>query len=86
MVRRLPDDAIWQVIAIGRRNMDLTAIGIALGGNARAGLEDTLYIGKGELSNGNNPLIERAAKLVTDLDRTLATATDVQHQLLLAAA
>jgi 3-keto-5-aminohexanoate cleavage enzyme len=31
MVSRLPDDAIWQVIAIGRRNLDLTAIGIARG-------------------------------------------------------
>jgi uncharacterized protein (DUF849 family) len=86
MVGRLPDDAIWQVIAIGRRNLDLTAIGIALGGNARAGLEDTLHISKGQLSDGNNPLIERAAQLVVDLDRTLATTNDVRSTLLLAAA
>lgn len=35
MVRRLPDDAVWQVIAIGRHNLELTAIGLAVGGNAR---------------------------------------------------
>ena len=41
MVRRLPPGAIWQVIAIGRANLELTAMGLALGGNARTGLEDT---------------------------------------------
>ena len=34
MVRRLPAGAVWQVIAIGRANLELTAIGLALGGNA----------------------------------------------------
>lgn len=36
MVRRLPPGAIWQVIAIGKANMELTAMGLALGGNASA--------------------------------------------------
>ena len=53
MVRRLPPECVWQVIAIGRANLELTAIGLALGGNARAGLEDTLYLRKGEQSPGN---------------------------------
>src|ERR1700737_457404 len=35
MVRRLPAECVWQVIAIGRANRELTAIGLALGGNAR---------------------------------------------------
>lgn len=80
LVGRLPDDAIWQVIAIGRNNLDLTAIGIALGGNARAGLEDTLYLGKGKLADGNAALVTRAAALARQLDRgvaTVAEATDV---------
>ena len=61
MVGRLPSGAIWQVIAIGRANLQLTAMGLALGGNARAGLEDTLYLRKGELAAGNRPLVERAS-------------------------
>lgn len=72
MVRRLPEGAVWQVIAIGRANLPLTALGLALGGNARAGLEDTLYLRKGELSRGNTPLVERAAQLVRDLDQSIA--------------
>ncbi|GAA1844690.1 hypothetical protein GCM10009836_25210 [Pseudonocardia ailaonensis] len=63
MVRRRPVDAVWQVIAIGRANLELTAVGLALGGNSRAGLEDTLYLRKGELSDGSVPLFARARKI-----------------------
>ncbi|WGY00369.1 3-keto-5-aminohexanoate cleavage protein [Nocardioides sp. QY071] len=78
MVRRLPQDAIWQVIAIGRANLELTAIGLALGGNCRAGLEDTLYLRKGELARDNSDLVERARRLATDLDRPVASVDEAR--------
>ncbi len=81
MVQRLPAGAIWQVIAIGRANLALTAIGLALGGNARAGLEDTLYLRKGELAPGNQPLVERAVRLARDLDRQPATVAEAESLL-----
>jgi uncharacterized protein (DUF849 family) len=83
LVRRLPEDAIWQIIAIGRGNLDLTAVGIALGGNARAGLEDTLYLRRGELSQGNQPLVERTVALVERLDRRVATVDEARSILAL---
>ena len=76
MVRRLPEDCVWQVIAIGRANLELTAIGLALGGNARAGLEDTLYLRKGELSPGNLPLVQRAVDLAAALNRPAASVDE----------
>jgi 3-keto-5-aminohexanoate cleavage enzyme len=76
LVRRLPPGAVWQVIAIGRANLELTAIGLALGGNARAGLEDALYLRKGELSQGNLPLVKRAIDLAAALDRPVATVEE----------
>src|ERR1700733_9234823 len=66
MVRRLPPDCVWQVIAIGR----------ALGGNARAGLEDALYLRKGELSPGSLPLVQRAVNLAAALDRPTASVEE----------
>ena len=78
MVRRLPDDCVWQVIAIGRANLELTAIGLALGGNARAGLEDTLYLRKGEQSPGNLPLVQRAVDLAAALDRPTASVEETR--------
>jgi uncharacterized protein (DUF849 family) len=76
MVRRLPPDCVWQVIAIGRANLELTAMGLALGGNARAGLEDALYLRKGELSPGNLPLVQRTANLAAALDRPTASVEE----------
>jgi uncharacterized protein (DUF849 family) len=81
MVDRLPQDCVWQVIAIGRANLELTAMGLALGGNARAGLEDTLYLRKGELSQGNLPLIERVAELAKALDRPIASVETTAERL-----
>ncbi|MCW2716779.1 3-keto-5-aminohexanoate cleavage protein [Pseudonocardia sp.] len=85
LVRRLPAGAVWQVIAIGRRNLELTAIGLALGGNARAGLEDALYLRKGELSPGNLPLVERAVALARDLDLGIAGVEEATSMLGLSA-
>jgi 3-keto-5-aminohexanoate cleavage enzyme len=84
MVGRLPDDCVWQVIAIGRANLALTAMGLALGGNARAGLEDALYLRKGELSPGSLPLVQRAVDLATTLDRPIATVEQTAALLALA--
>ena len=76
MVRRLPEGAIWQIIAIGKANLELTAIGLALGGNARAGMEDTLYLRKGEMTQGNTPLVARTAQLIRDLDLSVASVDE----------
>jgi uncharacterized protein (DUF849 family) len=81
MVRRLPAGCVWQVIAVGRANLELTAMGLALGGNARAGLEDTLYLRKGELSEGNLPLVRRAARLAAVLDRPVASVAETADRL-----
>lgn len=78
MVRRIPGDAVWQVIAIGRANRELTAMGLALRGNARTGLEDTLYLQHGQLSEGNLPLVERTVGLVNSLGLSLASVTETE--------
>jgi uncharacterized protein (DUF849 family) len=83
MVRRLPEGCIWQVIAIGRTNLALTGIGLAMGGNARAGMEDTLYLGKGRPVQGNDPLVARAVALAKDLDHEVATVEETVKRLCL---
>ncbi|WP_067428890.1 BKACE family enzyme [Nocardioides jensenii] len=81
MASRMPEDAIWQVIAIGRANLQLTAMGLALGGNARAGLEDCLFLRKGELAEGNVPLVRRTADLARALDRPIASVAETRSLL-----
>nr|WP_269085578.1 3-keto-5-aminohexanoate cleavage protein [Nonomuraea pusilla] len=80
---RLPEGSIWQVIAIGRANLRLAAIGLALGGDARARLEDVLYLGEPGL--GNLPQVERAVRLARDLDLEIATVEQTERLLALPA-
>jgi uncharacterized protein (DUF849 family) len=81
MVRGLPPGAIWPVIATGRASLSLTAIGLAPGGNARAGTEHTPHLRKGEPPPGNRPLAERAIMLARDLDLPIAAAADAERDL-----
>ncbi|WP_432989822.1 3-keto-5-aminohexanoate cleavage protein [Dactylosporangium sp. CA-233914] len=81
MVRRIPENAVWQVIAVGRANLSLTGIGLALGGNARAGMEDTLHLGPGAPTKGNLPLVERAVRLAEDLGHTVADVAQTREAL-----
>ena len=73
MVRRLPDDAIWQVIGIGRANLPMTAVGLAIGGNARTGMEDTLMLRRGVPATGNGQLVERLAAVARAIEREPAS-------------
>lgn len=82
MARRLPQDCVWQIIAIGRENLRLTAIGLALGGNARAGMEDTLYSKKGELAASSAQLVTRAVTLVDALDGAVASVAEARQRLI----
>lgn len=81
LVRRLPDDAVWQVVAVGRHNLNLTAMALAMGGNARAGLEDTLYLSKGALSPGNLPLVQRTRDIARCLGLDIATVEEAETYL-----
>jgi len=85
MVRRLPADAVWQVIGVGRSNLAMTAIGLAMGGNARTGMEDTLMVRRGEPAQGNRQLVERLAQVAQALDRPCADVAETRRMLGLAA-
>jgi 3-keto-5-aminohexanoate cleavage enzyme len=83
-VSRLPKGAVWQAIAIGRANLEITTIAVAMGGNARTGLEDTLYLRKGELAD-NASLVARLVQVAKALDRPVATVEETVKLLQLSA-
>ena len=85
VVRSLPPGSVWQSIGIGKANFDFAAMAMTLGGNARTGLEDNLYLRRGELSPGNAPLVSRVADIARALDRPLATVEETEKILGLAA-
>jgi uncharacterized protein (DUF849 family) len=83
MVRRIPPGAAWQVIGIGRGNLAMTAIGLAMGGNARTGMEDTLMLRRGVPATGNGELVARLAGVARALEREPATVQQARAALTL---
>lgn len=84
LVRRLPEGSAWQVIGIGRANLPMTAIGLAMGGNARTGLEDTLMLRRGVPAADNAELVQRLAEIAHALERPPATVAQTVDSLGLA--
>jgi uncharacterized protein (DUF849 family) len=83
LVERLPPGAVWQAIAIARWNLPMTAIGLAMGGNARTGMEDTIALRRGVLVESNAQLVERLAGVARALEREPATVAEVEERLAL---
>ncbi len=81
LIDRMPKDSIWQVIGIGRHNLAMTTIGLAMGGNARTGMEDTLMVRRGQPAQGNGELTERLATAAKALDRPPATVEQTEQTL-----
>jgi len=81
LIDRMPAGSVWQVIGIARHNLPMTAIGLAMGGNARTGMEDTLMIRRGQPTTGNGELTERLATTANALDRPPATVEQAIERL-----
>jgi 3-keto-5-aminohexanoate cleavage enzyme len=66
----VPPEATWGVAAVGRHQQPMTELAMRLGGQARVGLEDNIYLSKGVLSEGSAPLVARAAAYARTIGRT----------------
>ena len=81
LVSQIPRGSAWQVIAIGRANLQMTAIGLAMGGNARTGMEDTLMLRRGVPASGNGELVDRLATVARALEREPAGVEEAEQML-----
>ncbi len=73
----------WSVLAAGRHQMPFATQSAMLGGNLRVGLEDSLYIGKGELATSNAQQVTRIRQIVENLGLTVATPAEARERLAL---
>jgi uncharacterized protein (DUF849 family) len=80
MVNMLPDGARWASFALGRMQMPWVAQSILLGGHVRVGLEDNLYLGKGNKVT-NAQLVERAVTLTESIGARVATPDEARATL-----
>ncbi|MEM8646771.1 MAG: 3-keto-5-aminohexanoate cleavage protein, partial [Pseudomonadota bacterium] len=77
------DSYEWSVLAAGRNQMPFATQAGMMGGNVRVGLEDSLYIGKGELAKSNAEQVTKIKRILEDLSYTIATPDEARERLAL---
>ncbi len=82
MRNKLPATANWAAFGIGRQQMPMVAQAVLLGGHARVGLEDNLFLEKGVLAT-NGQLVEKAATIIENLGARVMTPAETRAHLAL---
>lgn len=79
--RLFGDDYHWSVLGAGRHQLPIAAMAVAMGGNLRVGLEDSLWLGPGQLARSNADQVRAARKIIEGLGLEIATPDDAREQL-----
>ena len=77
------DAFYWSILAAGRHQMPLISMGAIMGGNVRVGLEDSLYLGKGQLAKTNAEQVTRIRAILENLSLEVATPDEARQMLAL---
>src|SRR5271166_1612028 len=76
--RLFGSDYHWSVLGAGRNQFAVASQAMALGGNIRVGLEDSLWIGPGRLAKSNADQVAKARRLVEEFGLELATPDEAR--------
>jgi uncharacterized protein (DUF849 family) len=71
--RLFGDQYHWSVLGAGRNQMTIALMSAAMGGNVRVGLEDSLWIGPGQLAKSNAEQVNKVRTLIEALGLEIAT-------------
>jgi 3-keto-5-aminohexanoate cleavage enzyme len=84
LVEGLPAGVAWTVAGVGRAQLPMAELALAMGGHVRVGLEDNLYVSKGVLARGSDELVGCAVALAARAGRDPATPDEARALLGLA--
>jgi uncharacterized protein (DUF849 family) len=79
--RLFGDDYLWSVLGAGRNQMPIATQSLAMGGNVRVGLEDSLWDGPGQLAHSNAAQVSRVRALIEGLSLEIATPDEARQML-----
>jgi uncharacterized protein (DUF849 family) len=79
--RLFGDQYQWSVLGAGRNQLTIATQSLALGGNVRVGLEDSLWIGAGRLAESNAQQVRAIRKVIEGLGLEVATPDDARQLL-----
>jgi uncharacterized protein (DUF849 family) len=79
--RLFGDDYYWSVLGAGRHQTSLVTMSAILGGSVRVGLEDSIYLAKGELAKSNADQVAKIRRILTELSLETASPDEARHML-----
>ena len=75
----IPKDSTWSALGIGSGHIPIMLTGIAMGGHLRVGVEDNVFYAKNQLATSNAELVARAARLIRESNKTVASSEDARN-------
>jgi 3-keto-5-aminohexanoate cleavage enzyme len=81
LVEGMPERTHWSAAGIGRFQLPMAEIALALGGHVRVGLEDNLFVSKGVLAKGSAELVSLAVALAFRASREPAAPAEARRLL-----
>jgi uncharacterized protein (DUF849 family) len=72
------DQYHWSVLAAGRHQLPLITMAAVMGGSVRVGLEDSIYLGKGQLAKSNAEQVRRIRTILENLSLEIASPTEAR--------
>ena len=79
--RLFGDGYQWSVLGAGAKQMQIAAQSVMLGGNLRVGLEDSLWLGRGNLAESNAAQVAFARRMIEDLGMEIAAPDEAREML-----
>ncbi|MDY0873539.1 BKACE family enzyme [Dongia rigui] len=74
-------DYQWSILAAGRHQMSLATMGATMGANVRVGLEDSIYLGPGQLAKSNAEQVTKIRAILENLSLEIATPAEARAML-----
>jgi uncharacterized protein (DUF849 family) len=81
--RLFGEDYYWSILGAGRHQTNLVTMGAILGGSVRVGLEDSIYLAKGQLAQTNAEQVAKIARILRELSLEIATPDEARQMLAL---
>ncbi len=69
----------WSVLGAGRAQMPIASMSVAMGGNVRVGLEDSLWIGPGKLAESNAQQVTKVRGIIEGMGLEVATPAEARE-------
>jgi len=79
LVDSLPEGSTWSAFGCGPTADLITAMAINMGGHVRVGMEDNVYLSKGELAKHNYEFVEKMQRLAAEFHRPVATVAEARQ-------